>query len=400
MMNSKKTILLSLVATIAVIVIAMVVLTQHKTEATIAIEPANQLPPASVTENHKPEPAPTLAREVAPEPSRLSPEEILKQLASIQVVPGPGQGRAQYRIMSLLEQLAKCGQPALPAIRTFLASNFDVAYSLSQGNGGGNRNRNTSNLLPPSLRFGLFDVVLEIGGTAAEQIFAEWLNSTTHGAEFIYLVQSLETIAPGKYRNRAITAAKNLLTSGQITDANDRNNVYDVLRQFNDTSYAATAQAQWLQPDGKVDRSALRYLQQTLGDKSLALAAQALQSGRVTDADSKEAIGRVGLTYVGSPNDQANDQAVQLFHTAINDTSLAPDQRRNLIEDLNRDGLTNERNPTPDDLKTISNRYVLAQTYLQQTYVQNDPVASAAFQEALKDLTQMLQRAGTTLPAR
>ena len=404
MMNSKKTILLSLVATIAVIVIAMVVLTQHKTETAIAIEPANQLLPAAVTENHKPEPAPTLAREVAPEPSRLSPEEILKQLTSIQVVPGPGQGRAQYRIMSLLEQLAQCGQPALPAIHTFLASNFDAAYSLGRGNGGGNRNQNTSNLLPPSLRFGLFDVVLEIGSTGAEQIFAEWLNSTTHGEEFIYLVQTLETIAPGKYRDRAIAAAKSLLTSGQITDANDRNNVYDVLRQFNDTSYAATAQAQWLQPDGKVDRSALRYLQQTLGDKSLALAAQALQSGRVTDADSKEAIGRVGLTYVGSPNDQANnqanDQAVQLFHTAINDTSLAPDQRRNLIEDLNRDGLTNERNPTPDDLKTISNRYVLAQTYLQQTYVQNDPVASAAFQEALKDLTQMLQRAGTTLPAR
>jgi hypothetical protein len=397
-MNSKKTILLSLAATIAVIVTAMVMLTQHKPETKMAIEAASQLPPAVGAENHKQAPTPARASEVAPEPSRLTPEEILKQLASIQIEPGPGQGRSQYRVMSLLEQLAQCGEPALPAIRTFLASNSDVAYNLGRGNGGGNRNRNTPNLLPPSLRFGLFDVVLEIGGNGAEQIFAEWLTSTTRGAEFFYLVQTLERMAPGKYRDSAIAAAKSLLASGKITDANNRNNVYDVLRQFNDTSYTVTAQAQWLLPDGKVDRSALRYLQQTLGDKSLALAAQALQSGHMTDADSKEAIGRVGLTYVGSPNDQANDQAVQLFHTAINDPSLAPEQRRNLIEDLNQDGLINERNPTPDDLKIISNRYVLAQTYLQQSYVQNDPVASAAFQEALKDLTQMLQRAGATLP--
>jgi hypothetical protein len=142
-----------------------------------------------------------------------------------------------------------------------------------------------------------------------------------------------------------------------------------------------------VQADGKVDASALRYLQQTLGEKSLAIAAQTYQDGRVVDPDSKEALGRVALAYVG-----ANEQAIQLYHSAINDPSLSPDQRRNLIEDLNQDGLSNRRNPTADDLKIIANRYELTQAYLQQPYVQNDPVATAAFQEALKDLTQMLQR--------
>ncbi|HZL78602.1 MAG TPA: hypothetical protein VFC17_07090, partial [Candidatus Limnocylindrales bacterium] len=84
---------------------------------------------------------------------------------------------------------------------------------------------------------------------------------------------------------------------------------------------------------------------------------------------------------------------IQLYHSAINDPSLSPDQRKNLIEDLNQDGLSNRRNPTPDDLKIIANRYELAQSYLQQPYVQNDPAAAAAFLEANKDLFNMLQRA-------
>jgi hypothetical protein len=329
--------------------------------------------------------------EPAPVPGARSPEDILNELAGIQVTPGPGQGRAQYRIMALLDQLAQCGQSALPAIGVFLASHRDVPYDLGQGNNRGNRNRGNANLLPPSLRFGLFEVVREIGGAGAEQVLAETLGSTLRGAELIYLARTLENLAPGKYRDNAIAAAKNLLASGKVTDVNDRNNLYDVLRQFNDTSYAATAQAQLIQADGTVDRSALRYLQQTLGEQSLAAAAQASQDGRVKDADSKEAIGRVGLTYVGSANNQVNDQAIQLFHAAISDPTLTPDQRRNLIEDLNQDGLSNRRNPTPDDKKIIFNRYELAQTYLQQPYVQNDPVATAAFKEALKDLAQMSQ---------
>jgi hypothetical protein len=325
--------------------------------------------------------------EVASAPAQRSPQDLLNELATIQVTPGPAQGRAQYRIMSLLEQLAQCGPSALPAIRQFLASNRDVAYDAGRATGGNRQRNNNPSLLPPSLRFALFDVVRQIGGADSEQVLSESLNSAARGAELVYLAQLLEAMAPGKYHDAALTAARTLLASGKITDPADRNNLYDVLRQFKDTSYVSTAQANLVQADGKVDASALRYLQQTLGEKSLAIAAQTYQDGRVVDPDSKEALGRVALAYVG-----ANEQAIQLYHSAINDPSLSPDQRRNLIEDLNQDGLSNRRNPTPDDLKIIANRYELAQAYLQQPYVQNDPVATAAFQEALKDLTQMLQR--------
>lgn len=339
----------------------------------------------------QPAAAPT---EPAPAPGRRSPEDILNELAGIQVASGPAQGRAQYRIMSLLEQLAQCGPSALPAIRQFLASNRDVAYDAGRATGGNRQRNNNPGLLPPSLRFALFDVVRQIGGADSEQVLSDSLNSAARGAELVYLAQLLEAMAPGKYHDAALMAARTLLASGKITDPADRNNLYDVLRQFKDTSYVSTAQANLVQADGKVDASALRYLQQTLGDQSLAIAAQTYQDGRVVDPDSKEALGRIGLTYVGAADNQVNDQAVQLFHAAINDPSLSPEQRQNLIEDLNQDGLSNRRNPTPDDLKIIANRYQLAQWYLQQSSVQNDPTFAAPFTEANKDLVNLLQRAG------
>jgi hypothetical protein len=322
-------------------------------------------------------------------PLKRSPEDLLNELARIQVTPGPGQARAQYRILSLLDRLAQEGQSALPAIRQFLASGRDVAYTPASS--AGNRSRGNAGLLPPSLRFGLFDVVRQIGGAEAEQALAESLSATGRGVEFSYLAQLLEEIAPGKYCETVLAAARNLLAGGKLADLAERNNVYDVLRQFNDTSYVSTAQAQLVQADGKVDRSALRYLQQTLGEQSLALAAQTFQDQRVADPDSKESLGRLALTYVG-----ASDQALQLYHAAALDPALKPDQRRNLVEDLNQDGLSNTRSPTPEDLKIIASRYALTQSYLQQDYVKNDKVLNAAFLEANKDLANMLQRAGMT----
>jgi hypothetical protein len=75
------------------------------------------------------------------------------------------------------------------------------------------------------------------------------------------------------------------------------------------------------------------------------------------------------------------------------DQALKPDHRRELVEDLNRDGISNGKNPTPDDLNIISRRYNLTQSYLQTDYVQNDKILNAAFREADKDLRNMLQRA-------
>jgi hypothetical protein len=335
-------------------------------------------------------PPAAVAETVAQAAPRRSPEELLNELATIQVTSGSGPLN-KHRILSLLEQLVQEGPPALPALRRFLASGGDVAYRAPRGD---IRSRGGSGTLPVSLRLGLFDVVQLIGGAQAEQILVESASVTSRGTELAFLVQLLEESAPDKYRDAALAAAHGLLASGVLTDRDDRDLVYDVLSRLDDTTYVSTAEAQLVQPDGRVDRSALRYLKETLGDQAPTLAARAYQDQRVTDADSKESLARVALEFVG-----ANDQALDLYHMATQDPALKPDQRRNLVEDLNQDGLESAKNPTPDDLKIIARRYALTQTYLQQDDVRRDVVLEAAFREAAKDLANMLQDAGVPLPA-
>lgn len=322
---------------------------------------------------------------LAASPAGPSPEELLKRLAALKPAPGAGQGQVLRQALALFEQLRQAGPAALPAVRQFLASGQDVAYDAAGGKGRRDVKALTEAMAPPSLRFGLFDVVRQIGGADAEAILAESLAGSGRGLEVAYLTHVLEEMAPGKYQDTALAAARSLLASGT---ALERDCLFDVLRRFSDSGYVATAQAQLVQADGKVDRSALRYLQQTMGEQSVALAAQLYQDSRLTEPGSREPLARLALAYVG-----ANQQAAELFHTAVFDQTLLPDQKRELVEDLNQDGLSNKKEPSPEELKIIANRYALTQAYLQEESVQNDKVLNAAFREADKDLRNMLQRA-------
>lgn len=325
-------------------------------------------------------------------PAGPSPQELLKKLVALKPAPGPGQGRTLRQALGLLEQLRQAGPAALPALREFLASGQDVPYETVDGRRRRDVGPLAEALAPPSLRLGLFDVVRQIGGADAEAILAQALAGSGRGLEVAYLAHVLEEMAPGRYKDIALTTARGLLASGTATE---RDYLFDLLRRLGDTAYVGTAQAQVVQADGKVDRGALRYLQQTLGEQSVALAAQLYQDSRLAEPGSKEPLARLALAYVG-----ANEQAAALYHTAVLDQTLTPDQKRNLIEDLNQDGLSNTRNPTPEELKIIAKRYELTQAYLQQDYVLNDKLLNAAFREADKDLRNMLQRAAAAAPAR
>lgn len=325
------------------------------------------------------DPLPVIAHRVI----KPDPQAILDELAHLKV--STNQPLAMRRIIALLEQLTDAGPTALPAISQFLDAGNDVTYET-----GGRAPRDVQGIVaalaPMTLRFGLFNVVRRIGGDDAEAILATSLGKTFRGVELAYLTELIEQLAPGRYRNPALSAAKSLLATG--VSGTDRDYLFGVLKRFGDDSYVATAQGQLVMADGKVDRSALRYLQQTIGDKSVALAAQTYKDPRVTEPDSKESLARVALAYVG-----ANDQAGELFHEVIFDPTLKPDQTRNLVEDLNQDGLANRKSPTAEDLKVIANRYELTQAYLRQDYVINNKTLNAAFTEADKDLYNMLQRA-------
>jgi hypothetical protein len=172
--------------------------------------------------------------------------------------------------------------------------------------------------------------------------------------------------------------------AGSALDRNDRDNLYAVLEMYGDTSYVKAAEAQLVQANGAVDRSALKYLQESLGAQAVAIAARSFNDPRITDPAHKEPLARLALSYVG-----ADAQANEFYQQAINDMSLAKGHRKNLIEDLNEDGFSDLKNLGARDLPLIENRIELIKQLAPQA---TDPINIAAFKEAFKDLVNMRAR--------
>lgn len=334
--------------------------------------------------------------------AKPDPDAIIARLTTFKsTTPGQTlpQNRQLKRVLHEFESLVDAGESALPAIRAFLARNEDVEFQGGTLKGARDGNVPTDFLMPPSLRLGLFDALRRIGGAEAEAMLAGVLKTTARGVEIAYLARVLEELAPGKHRDTAIAAAKDLLANpvaeAAALDKNDRNYLYGVLAFFNDASQVAMAQGQLLAANGGLDRAALKYLERALGEQVVPVVAQAYLDPRTTDAAVKEPLIRSALAFVGM-----NDQALQVFGQAVRDPALAGDPIRNLVEDLNQDGIRNEKKPTPEDLKLIANRYALTQRYLQQDFVQGNQVLLEAFREADKDLRNMLQRAAAQAQAK
>ena len=165
------------------------------------------------------------------------------------------------------------------------------------------------------------------------------------------------------------------------SDKTDRNFLLATLASLNDPSFAAQAQAQLIQSDGKVDAAALKYLQQTQPDKALAIAMQAYQDQRLTDGQAKERLAQVSLDSAG-----LDPSADQFFKMALNDPNIPADDRRNLAEDFADHGV-NAKNPSARDFQVMQNRYgQLDQLMANAT----DPLIVAGLTEAKKDLTKFI----------
>ena len=83
--------------------------------------------------------------------------------------------------------------------------------------------------------------------------------------------------------------------------------------------------------------------------------------------------------------------AEQYWAAAINDPNLPANERKDLIEDLNEDGLSDPKHPGPQDLPLIANRLRLIEELAPSAM---DAVNADAFAEAYKDL-QNLAAGGT-----
>jgi hypothetical protein len=82
----------------------------------------------------------------------------------------------------------------------------------------------------------------------------------------------------------------------------------------------------------------------------------------------------------------ADPDAEAYWIEAINDTHLSAEERQNLIEDLNEDGLSDPKHPTADDLPLIVNRLLLIEDLAPEAM---DSVNYDAFDEAYKDLLNL-----------
>jgi hypothetical protein len=316
---------------------------------------------------------------------RISPAEILERLKTLKVVAD--QPRTSRLLVHQFEMLIETGPAALPVIREFLARNQDVDYD------GGGQGRNSGSRgsrmppadfnVPPSLRLGLFEALKDIGGADAEKILADALGTTGRGIELAYLARALQELSPDKYRTAALAAAHELLAHplADAADKTDHNYLFATLAFLNDPSSATEAQAQLIQPDGKVDMGALRYLQQTAGDKSVAIAMQAYQDPRITDPKSRERVAQVALDKAG-----IDPMADNFIRAVFADTSLPADNRNNLAQDYADHG-TNPKNPSAQDLQTMQNRLAQLETLMAEA---TDPVVLAGLAEAKKDLIKFI----------
>lgn len=95
---------------------------------------------------------------------------------------------------------------------------------------------------------------------------------------------------------------------------------------------------------------------------------------------------RVALSLVG-----ADPDAEAYWMSAISDPNLPDQEREDLMEDLNEDGLSDPKHPGPADLPLILNRIAL----IEEIAPTADPFMQEHLGEAYKDLNDML--AGKTV---
>ena len=115
--------------------------------------------------------------------------------------------------------------------------------------------------------------------------------------------------------------------------------------------------------------------------KAQPAAAQMNQGQGQGDPPTTDILAREMLSFVGMDPD-----ATDYWVGAINDPGLPAGERKNLIEDLNEDGLPDPKYPTMEDLPLIMSRIRLIEQLVADAMDQDN---LAAFAEAYKDLINL-----------
>jgi hypothetical protein len=299
--------------------------------------------------------------------NRLAASEILERLTKLNPRTGSESRTRTFRkIVHHLQMLVELDSEALPVIHDFLKQNIDVDYAsdvlneagerVSRGGFASRSVARTDFLVPPSMRLGLVDVLAQIGGEEAQGILAGVLDTTGRGVEVAYIARVLQDEVPGKFRENALKAARDLLANPPAydqpnrLDENARAYLYQVLSMYNDTTFAQNAQTLLITPEGRVDRQAMNYLSSTLKDQAVPSLYAAYKDPRVTNVMERANIMSTVLNYAG-PVAQAND----LFKEIISDDSIPSGVRAFTIQGL-AGGAGKEK---PSDPKRVQARLQL-----------------------------------------
>jgi uncharacterized membrane protein YgcG len=205
----------------------------------------------------------------------------------------------------------------------------------------------------------------------------EMLSTTGRGVEVAYLAIMLEEIAPGKYRDAAVGAAKELLMNPPAIDSPDsldqmsRSYLYGVLEYFKDTSFAINAQQMLVGKDGRLDQDALDYLSTVMKDQSVSALYAAYENPALTNQFDKMRVGREVLNYVGQ-----NSQANALFTETLNNPDIDPRTKAFAVMQLAGGGFGPMASEAPTDPQVASSRIGLLNSLLAQPQIANDPTLS------------------------
>ena len=99
------------------------------------------------------------------------------------------------------------------------------------------------------------------------------------------------------------------------------------------------------------------------------------------DKERRDPLARVALSFVGVDSD-----AEKYWLEAIFDSSLSDQEREDLMEDLNEEGLSNPHRPGSEDLPLILNRLAI----IEELAPAADDFMQIHLWEAYKDLTGLL----------
>jgi hypothetical protein len=306
--------------------------------------------------------------------SAPDPAVTMAKLRQLRAGTGVNRIALRRQVIHQLGHLADAGSTAIPVIQVFLQRMEDLEYEAGGeaptnrvgSLAAGLRGRPRAPLefeFPPTLRLGLVDVLLEVGGREAEAVLAEMLETTGRGVEVAYVARALQNLAPGEHRAAAIAVATELLAHPPVIehptrlDRNAQDYLYQVLRMFNDTSFAGTAQGLLVSAEGRVDREALGYLNSSLKEQAMPAIYQAYQDPRLTNQWEKAALVGTAFSYVG-PNAQAN----QMFQDVLAATNLPAPLKALAVASLvgtDQGGFTVER---PAEPRMIEARIQLLQS--------------------------------------